>query len=226
MFSHRSLQVLILLTEFRDAQQVTDFCENHNLRYWLAENLIQVQALLAERPFDLIFLDLNLPDVSWQRLVRTIREQYPQAQIIGVVEPSHPRAETQRYQAGIHFMLSKPLTAERIEQMLSRSPSYQAQTLGLNQFLLSPGKLRFPLRFKLALPYLLLSAMVMIIGLLLMSRIVVDTMEERFQRQLVDAGIMAADHMVKEEQALLATWRAVAFTAQAPQLLGFSRQIA
>lgn len=219
MFSHRSLQVLILLTEFRDTQQVTDFCETHNLRYWVAENLIQVHALLAEQPFDLIFLDLNLPDLSWQRLVRTIREQHPQVQMIGVVQQSHPLSETQLYQAGIHFVLPKPLTAERIEQMLLRSPSYQAQTLGLSQFLLLPSKLRFPVRFKIVLPYLLLSAIVMIIGLLLMSRIVVDTMEERFQRQLVDAGIMAADHMVKEEQALLATWRAVAFTAQAPQLV-------
>jgi adenylate cyclase len=219
VYSHRSLQVLILLTEFRNAQQVTNFCETHNLRYWLAENLIQVQALLVEHSFDLIFLDLNLPDLSWQRLVRTIQEHHPQAQIIGVVEPSYPLSEAQLYQAGIHLILSKPLTAERIEQMLFRASSSPAQTPGLSRFSLAPSKLRFPVRFKIVLPYLLLSAIVMIIGLLLMSRIVVDTMEERFQRQLVDAGIMAADHMVKEEQALLATWRAVAFTAQAPQWL-------
>jgi len=213
------MQALILLSEFHAAQQVANFCEMHNLRYWLAENLIQVQALLAEQSLDLVFLDLQLADATWQRLVQAVKQQHPNAQIIGVTSKTTAMVSAQLRQQGIHWILHKPLTPERIEQILLRLPAYQAQTLGLDQVILPPRKLRFPIRFKLVLPYLLLSLVVMIVGLLLVSRVIVETMEERFQRQLVDAGLMTADHIVKEEQALLTTWRALAFTTQAPHLL-------
>lgn len=213
---HHPMQALILLSEFRDAQQVAGFCETHNVRYWLAENLVQVYALLAEHPLDLVFLDLTLPDTAWQPLARRIQEKHPQVQVIGVLSATPTLTAVQLRQAGVHLLLQRPLTAERIEQTLLRSPRYQAQTLGLHQIAL-PTKLHFPVRLKIILPYLLLSLVVVVIGLLLMNRLIVETMEERYQRQLVDAGVMTADRMVQEELALLATWRALAFTSNVPE---------
>lgn len=217
LHTYHPMQALILLSEFRDAQQVADFCETHNLRYWLAENLAQVYALLAEQPLDLIFLDLSLPEPTWQPLARRIHEQHPQAQVIGVFSAVSILTAPQLRQAGIDLILHRPLTAERIEQTLLRAPRYQAQTLGLDQLVLPSTGLHFPVRFKIILPYLLLSLVVVVIGLLLMNRLIVETMEERFQRQLVDAGVMTADRIVQEELALLATWRALAFTADVPE---------
>jgi len=207
------MQVLILLSEFRDAQQVAAFCETHNMRYWLAENRVQVHALLAEQPFDLVFLDLNEPDGLWQRLARNIREKHPQAHLVGVTTPPAADRKSQYAHYGIRLLLAKPLTTERIEQTLLQVPSYQAQSLGLSQFAAPPTQVHFPVRFKIILPYLLLSLIVVVIGLLMMNQLVVATMEERFQRQLVDAGIMTADRIVQEERTLLANWRTLAFTA-------------
>lgn len=211
------MQVLILLSEFREAQQVAAFCETHNMRYWLAENRVQVHALLAEQPFDLIFLDLQEPAGAWQRLARNIREKHPQAHLIGVVAAPTDNHKSQYAQYGIRLLLPKPLTIERIEQTLLQVPSYQAKTLGLSQLATSPPPLRFPVRFKIILPYLLLSLIVVVIGLLMMNQLVVATMEERFQRQLVDAGMMTADRMVQEERTLLTSWRTLAFTAGVPE---------
>lgn len=213
------MQVLILLSEFHAAQQVADFCETHNLRYWLAENLIQVQALLAEQPLDLVFLDLQLPDATWQRLAQAIQQQHPKAQIIGVASKPIAMPTAQLRQQGIHLLLHKPLTPERLEQTLLRLPSYQAQTVGLTPVLLPLPKLRFPIRLKLVLPYLFLSLIVLVVGVLLAGRVVIETIEDRFQRQLVDAGMMTADRIVQEEQSLLATWRALAFATQTSHLL-------
>ncbi len=207
------MQVLILLSEFRDAQQVAAFCETHNMRYWLAENRVQVHALLAEQPFDLVFLDLHEPAGAWQRLARNIREKHPQAHLVGVVTAPADSSKSPYTQYGIRLLLPKPLTIERIEQALLQVPSYQAQTLGLSQLVAPPPPVRFPVRFKIILPYLLLSLIVVVIGLLMMNQLVVATMEERFQRQLVDAGMMTADRMVQEERALLTSWRTLAFTA-------------
>ena len=218
MHIHHPMQALILLSEFRDAQQVADFCETHNVRYWLAENLVQVYALLAEQPLDLVFLDLTLPDTTWQPLARRIHEKHSQVQVIGVLSATPTLTAVQLRQAGVHLILQRPLTVERIEQTLLRSPRYQAQTLGLHQIAL-PTNLHFPVRLKIVLPYLLLSIVVVVIGLLLMNRLIVETMEERYQRQLVDAGVMTADRIVQEELALLATWRALAFTSDVPELV-------
>jgi len=72
--------------------------------------------------------------------------------------------------------------------------------------------LRFGLRSKITLPYVILSVLLSLAGGYVVTRLIVDTIQERFANQLIESGRLVADGMVKVEQETLATVRAIALT--------------
>jgi putative nucleotidyltransferase with HDIG domain len=68
------------------------------------------------------------------------------------------------------------------------------------------------IRWKIILPYVLLSALVAIIGTYLVTRLITGSLTERFDNQLAEASRVTADTVVRQERAHLETVRAVAFT--------------
>jgi putative nucleotidyltransferase with HDIG domain len=81
------------------------------------------------------------------------------------------------------------------------------------------GLLTWPMRhirWKIILPYVFLSALLAIVGTYLMTRLVTGSLTERFDNQLVEAGRVTADAVVRQEREHLETVRAVAFTEGVP----------
>jgi HAMP domain-containing protein len=74
------------------------------------------------------------------------------------------------------------------------------------------GAVRFPIRLKVTLPYLLLALIIAVAGAFIITQLVFDTIEERFTNQLIETGKIAAEWMVKEESELLETLRLVSHT--------------
>jgi putative nucleotidyltransferase with HDIG domain len=75
--------------------------------------------------------------------------------------------------------------------------------------------LTFPkhhIRWKIILPYVFLSAILAIVATYLVTRLVTSSLTERFDNQLVEAGRVTADDVVRKEREHLETVRAVAFT--------------
>jgi adenylate cyclase len=73
-------------------------------------------------------------------------------------------------------------------------------------------KVKVPVWIKITLPYVLLAVSVAMAGAYIVSRIVLDSIEERFFNQLIEAGTLATDQIVLEENRLLETWRLLAYT--------------
>jgi putative nucleotidyltransferase with HDIG domain len=81
-----------------------------------------------------------------------------------------------------------------------------------NRAIKQPKVIRMPLRFKITLPYLFL-AFVLSIGVgFLATKIIFDTIDERFTNQLYEAGKLASDYVKNEESRLLETLRALSHT--------------
>lgn len=68
------------------------------------------------------------------------------------------------------------------------------------------------IRFKIILPYALLTLMVAIIGVYLSTRLVAGSLQERFTRQMIEAGSVVADGLARREQAHLSGLNVIAFT--------------
>jgi signal transduction histidine kinase/HAMP domain-containing protein len=68
------------------------------------------------------------------------------------------------------------------------------------------------IRFKIIVPYALLTLMVAVIGIYLNTRLVATSLEERFYAQLVDSAKAVADGLARREDAHLSNLNAIAFT--------------
>ncbi|MHB8818071.1 MAG: HD domain-containing phosphohydrolase [Bellilinea sp.] len=73
-------------------------------------------------------------------------------------------------------------------------------------------RVRFPLRAKITIPYLLLAIGLAIGAGYVVMRIVFDTTEERFSNQLIEIEKLSSEWMVREENRLLKTLRMLSFT--------------
>lgn len=73
------------------------------------------------------------------------------------------------------------------------------------------------LRTRLILPYVLLTLILALIGLFVVMRLVTSSVRERFVNQLYEAGRVAADAVVRQEQEHLRTLRLMTFTVGVPE---------
>lgn len=71
-------------------------------------------------------------------------------------------------------------------------------------------KVRVPIRVKLTLPYLLLTLIVAIAAAYVITQLVIDNIEERFNKQLFEAGKISSELIVTIESRLLETLRLIA----------------
>lgn len=69
------------------------------------------------------------------------------------------------------------------------------------------SSVRVPIRVKLTLPYLLLSIILAVVAAYLITQLVLENVEERFNKQLFEAGKISSELIVDYESELLATQR-------------------
>lgn len=72
------------------------------------------------------------------------------------------------------------------------------------------------IRVKLTLPYVLLSLLIAMGGGLIVTRLMIDSLEQRFEGQLGETRTLASDVMVREEDRLLETLRLLSHTEGVP----------
>ncbi len=75
------------------------------------------------------------------------------------------------------------------------------------------------LRFKIILPYAVLTLLLAVVGIFVAIRLAVGSSQERFVNQLIDAGRVVADEIAYQEEAHLAWWRDMAFTTGVDQAI-------
>lgn len=73
------------------------------------------------------------------------------------------------------------------------------------------------IRTKIIVPYAILTAILAVIGAYLVTQLVAGSLQERFDNQLVEAGRVASDAVVRAEREQLKVVRAMAFTEAAPE---------
>src|SRR5687768_18371694 len=75
-------------------------------------------------------------------------------------------------------------------------------------------RVRVPIRTKLTIPYLVLSIILAVAAAYLITQLVVENVEERFDKQLFEAGKISSELMVGYEMQLLETQRSEEHTSE------------
>ena len=199
-------KVLIVQTDPKSAQPLVRYFKERGDEVWGAWDLNQAEALFEQVKPDLVYLDLHFPGEDWQDLVRLILER-PTIRL--VVTNKHPdlQREMQAQSLGVRVFLRQPFRPEWIERSLEKlgESTKTRRRTGAKK-----PVIRIPVRIKIILPYLVLSILFTLAVIYLISRVVIDSAQERYLNQLVATGKQATDWMVNEEDRLLVTLRLVA----------------
>ncbi len=166
------------------------------------------QALQYQSP-NLILIDITLLGQNWPRKIPVLRKRFQHTDLIFTCYTYQTMPRQHRQAMDRWGVLRGPFTRYSIR-------------LALQQRLFGTGeeeadqtprpKLTYPIRFKITWPYLLLALLFTLAVSYITTRIVFDTVEERFTNQLIEAGKLSSEWMVIEERRLLETLRLTANT--------------
>ncbi len=169
----------------------------------------------------LVMMDLHFPGNAWLEFLRALRKDQPDLSII--MTNTHPdlQREMAAQALGVSVFLRAPFTTQWLEAALRRAesglspntrPSGVAAAARPAKSSQAAPRVRMPVRFKITLPYLLLALIIASAAALIISQVMLDSIQERFLNQLLETGRQSSDWMVREENRMLSTLRLVANT--------------
>jgi adenylate cyclase len=200
----------------KEAQHLASFFSRRQDQVWLTVSAREAAALAQKHQADLLVVDLHLPGNDWLELLRQVRQDHPDTQVMITNRLPDLRREILAKEQGVQVFLRQPFTRQWVERALTRlsgaAASPHAEQPTQRAALMRLPSVRTPVRLKITVPYVLLGLAFLAGAAYLLSRYILDTFDERFESQVVDVGRLAADWMVQEENRLLATLRLVAHT--------------
>jgi two-component system NtrC family response regulator len=93
----------------------------------VAENLADGSALLQLAPFDIVFLDINLPDGNGLQLLPAIRQADSRPEVIIITGQGSAKSAEIAISSGAWDYLQKPFLRQEIELQLTRVLDYRTQ---------------------------------------------------------------------------------------------------
>ncbi len=205
-------RVLIVQPDMQASQTLARFLKERGDQVWQADDAEQAQGMLAQVHPDVLFLDLHLTGMAWANLLRQVRSTSPDTHIIATNRHPDLQREMLAREQGVQIFLRQPFTRHWVTQAMTRlergdlaeaRPAARAE---------AQPRVRLPVRVKITAPYMLLALLFAVGAAYLVSRVIFDSLQERFTNQLVSTGKQAADWMVQEENRELETLRLLANT--------------
>ena len=206
--------VIILQSDLAAVQPLSDFFTQRGDLVSPTTDPNEASALLRRRP-DLAILDLHLSDNHLAAFLEQARQDSPDTKILVTSQYPDAERELQAKEQGAQVFLQPPFTRSRVERALHRLEPVPAELQKAALAQVPLPRVRLPVRLKLTLPYVLLAA-AFAAAAYLVNRYVLESVQDRFARQLSEAGVLTADSMVAEERKLLETLRYVANTQGVP----------
>ena len=226
------LRVLIVHSNEKTSADLASYFTRRGDQVWQTSDGVQAAAQIKEINPDLVLVDIHLEGAAWQDLVR-LQKTSPQLKIIITSQRPDFRRELLARELGARVFLREPFTPHWIEHALAQFSPQAAEASRL------PGshtpeprpaptakpraaaapvsepfstRVRIPVRVKITFPYILLATLFALVGAYLVSQVILESIQDRFNNQLVETGKQSADWMVHEEDRLLETLRLVANT--------------
>jgi class 3 adenylate cyclase/CheY-like chemotaxis protein len=206
-----ALKVLLIQSDTRAAQPLARYFKHRGDEVWQAWELGQAQALLEQTRPNLLLMDLHIPHQDWVTFLRNAVAFIPGLKVIMTNKYPDLQREMTARELGVQVFLRQPFSQHWIDQAVGRldektRPIHKTPASAVQQ------QVRMPVRVKITLPYLLLAMLFALGSAYLISRIVLESIQDRFLNQLVATGKQSQDWVVTEENRLLETLRLVSNT--------------
>jgi class 3 adenylate cyclase/DNA-binding response OmpR family regulator len=205
-------RILILQSDPNGRKALSDFFLHRGDEVWSTDSASKALNILDEQSPELAFIDLHLPEELWLNVLSHIRQDHSETKTIITNREPDVRLELLAKEQGARVFLRAPFTTAWIERALDKLTSRDQHPSSSSQLQRDLPRVRVPMRLKITFPYVLLALVFVLASSYLVSRYVLESLQERFTNQLIDAGKLSADWMVQEEERLLGTMRLLANT--------------
>jgi DNA-binding NtrC family response regulator len=88
---------------------------------WLSENGRQGLSRLSERPFDVVILDLKMPDINGFEILKRIQADHPETIVIVITGYPTVESAVEAMKLGARDFIPKPFTPNMLRTILSRT---------------------------------------------------------------------------------------------------------
>ena len=209
-------RILLVQADSKTAQVLSDYFHRRGDQVWQTNNVSQASSIVQRHKPDALFIDLHLPEKSWQEAIALVHDIQANAKI--VITNRHPdlRRELEAKEEGVKVFLRQPFTPAWIERSLHVTQTNAPSLVPARPTL---PRVRMSMRVKITFPYVLLALFFALAASFLISRYILESMRDRFVVQLIDTGKITADWMVQEENRILETLRLLANTDGVPEAL-------
>lgn len=99
---------------------------DHGYEVDMASTAAEAQALLARRWYDLVFLDLRLPDADGIALLEHIKQIAPETEVVLMTAHGSMEVTIEAIRRGAFYYLEKPFTFEQILLLAERALQFKA----------------------------------------------------------------------------------------------------
>ena len=205
-------RILLLQSDPAAAQTLADYFSKRGDKVWQTKDVSKVIGFLDRIRPDIVFVDLHLEGNEWLDLMARLQHEYPNTGVI--VTNKHPdlRRELLVKERGVRVFLRQPFTANWIERALKKLEDKTPATVEIASAKDRLPRVRMPMRAKITFPYAILALLFALGSAFLVSRYILESLQDRFTNQLVDVGKLSSDWMVQEENRLLESLRLIANT--------------
>lgn len=205
-------RILLLQSDPAAAQTLADYFSKRGDKVWQTKDVSKVIGFLDRIRPDIVFVDLHLEGNEWLDLMARLQHDYPNTGVI--VTNKHPdlRRELLVKERGVKVFLRQPFTANWIERALKKLEDKTSPTVEFTSSKNTLPRVRLPMRAKITFPYAILALLFALGSAFLVSRYILESLQDRFTNQLVDVGKLSSDWMVQEENRLLESLRLIANT--------------
>ena len=213
-------RVLILQSDRSVAQTLIRFFTRRGDQVWQTSSAEKAIVSLDQVKPDLVLVDLHLPGNGWLDFLRVIHQEHEHIQIIVTNKYPDFQRELLAKEQGASVFLRQPFTNQWIDaaiRRLNQDTRPVGSVRGVEK--IQQPKVRMPVRLKITLPYALLALFFALAGAYLVSQVVLELIETRYNSQLIATGKQNADRMVQEEDARLKTLRLIANTQGVADLI-------
>ena len=208
--------VLIIHPDSRSTRILFEYFQERGDRVRQAATSDEAYTIVAQNKTELVLFDLHTADNGWRGILDNIRQASTNTKILFTSDYPDPQHELRaKKDFGARVFLQQPFTRARIAQALWHLENDVQATLRVSTA--DRPKVRVPVRVKITFPYVILALLFALAASFIVSRVVLDTIEERFTNQLIEAGKLANDWMVQEEDRLLEFLRLLAHTRGVPE---------
>lgn len=127
------MDVLIVEDDLANADWMTGMMTHWRHRAERAASGKEALDRLGRRPFDLILLDIFLPDGQGDDLIPQIRAQCPQGHIVTMTGFSTRELETRVREQGIAYYMIKPFDLKHLKSIVDHIAKKKGHSISLTE---------------------------------------------------------------------------------------------